>query len=325
MARNQSDQRALFELLSRVASLYYLEEKTQDEVAEELGLSRQKVQRLLQQAREQGIVEINVHMLPLVPLELEKRLKTHFNLEDVVVAAPYPDEPRRRQSVARAAASYLERHLSDGMVVAVGMGRNTGEIPNFFHPPRRIECTFVSAMGGSPYVGELINPNDICQKLAAQAGGNAKLLHAPAYVESQRVRDTLLTQEVISQTYELARRADVAVIGIGTPSDDCTLVRMGCLSLAEARRLRRAGAVGDMLGDYFNQEGQEVPSDLHRRLVGLNLNDMRYIPQVVVVASEADKPQGILGALRTGILHVLITEADNALDILRLAGVTELD
>lgn len=321
---NLSEQRLGFELLARTASLYYLEDKTQDEVARELNISRQKVQRLLQQAREQGIVEINVHIPPLVPLELEKELKAHFNLVDVVVAASHPDEERCRQSVARAAASYLERQLSDGQVVAIGMGRNVGKIPDFFHSSRRIACTFVSAMGGSPHVGESTNPNNICQRLAEKSGGCLATLYAPAYVESQRIRDMLLTQEAIGQTLAQAKRADIVVVGIGTPDDECTLVQMGCLSLAEAQRLRNLGAVGDLLGDYFDENGKEVPSDLHTRLVGLRLSDLRNVSRVTAVVSEQGKALAILGVLRSKLVHVLITDAANALAVLQLAGVTKI-
>jgi len=318
MPQTSGENRNFFEFLIRLASLYYLEGKTQAEVAQELGISRQKVQRLLRQARELGIVEINVRSLPTVSLDLEKRLKTHFQLKDVVVAASHPGEAERRQSVAQAAASYLERHLSDGMVVAVGMGRNTGEIPEFYHPSRGIDCTFVSAMGNSPHVGESINPNNICQKLAANSKGRAMHLYAPAYVESQRVRDILFAQEAVGPILTQAKQADIAIVGIGTPSDDATLVRMDCLSPTEARRLTSSRAVGDMLGAYFDEDGRMIASDLYGRLVGLTLEDLRNIPRVIAVVSEKGKSKAILGALRTGVIHIVITDSDNALEVLRM-------
>ena len=197
MLQELDEKRSFFEFVTRMASLHYLEGKTQAEVAVTLGISRQKVQRLLRQARELGIVEINVRNLTTVSLDLEKQLRSTFKLKDVIIAASHPAEIERRHSVARAAASYLERHLSDGMVVTVGMGRNTGDIPDFFHPSRSINCTFVSAMGSSPHVRESINPNNICRRLAANARGRAISLHAPANVESKQVRDILFAQEAV--------------------------------------------------------------------------------------------------------------------------------
>ena len=119
-----------FELLSHVARLYYLEEKTQQQVGEELGFSRQKVQRLLQEARELRIVEIHVHSIPFLHTDLESKFKEIFPLEDVIIAPAHPDDQYRRYSVARAAGAYLERVLSSGMIVAVGLGRNASQIAN---------------------------------------------------------------------------------------------------------------------------------------------------------------------------------------------------
>lgn len=321
---DQIGQAAVFEMLARVASLYYLEEWTQAKIARELGLSRQKVQRLLHQAREQRIVEIHVHAAPVLHSELEDKLKKTFKLREAIVAPSHPDVRHRRMSVARAAASYLERHLSDGMVVAVGLGRNTSETTNFLKPARKIDCTIVSAMGGSPYMEEAINPNNICSRMAQRVGGQAEPLYAPAFVEGRRARDMLIVQEPVHTTLAKAKKAAMAVLGIGTPNDDSILVEAGCLSLAEARRLREIGAVGEMLGDFFDEAGKEVASDLDERFIGLTLKDLRRIPQVIAVASEEDKTRAILGALRTGAIQVLVTECNNALAVLRLAGVSDL-
>jgi len=306
------------ESLARIASLYYLEGKTQAEVARVLGISRQKVQRSLRQARELGIVDINIRPPSAVSLDLEEAIRIHFGLKDVIVAPSHAHEVERRQSVARAAAEYLERHLFDGMGVTVGMGRNTGEIPNYYSPPRAIKCAFISAMGNSPYVGESINPNDICQKLAANSRGEAVLLHVPAYVESRQVRDMLLEQEAVGPILNRARKAHMAVVGIGTPEQHATLVRMDCLSSAEAKGLASMGAVGDVLGSYFNVSGEAVSPSMRRCLVGLTLDDLRRIATVMAVVSEKGKAKAILGALRTGVIHTLVMESENATELSRM-------
>src|SRR5271157_1051972 len=219
-----------FELVSRVASMYYLEEKSQIEIAKALGLSRQKIQRLLQQAKDQHIVEIHVHAVPILHIELERKLKEIFGLQDVVIAPFHPDENYRRSSVARAAADYLERNLKDGSVVAVGLGRSTSLTADFFRPARQYDATFVSAMGGSPSLSASINPSEICLKLASRIGRKAEILYAPAYLETRRAHDMLIEQETVKRTMDLARNADIALMGIGTASDESILVQAGCLS-----------------------------------------------------------------------------------------------
>lgn len=318
------DLREPFELLSRVASMYYLEDKPQIKIAEELRLSRQKVQRLLKQAKDQHIVEIHVHAVPVLHMELENKLKELFGLQDVVIAPSHPDESYRRYSVARAAAAYLERNLKDGSVVAIGLGRNTSETATCFQPSRWYDVTFVSAMGGSPLLGASTNPNEICAKFASRSGGKAEFLYAPAYLESRRVHDMLVDQETIKRTLNLARDADIALMGIGTVSDDSILVQAGCLANSEAQRLRDLGVVGEILGNHYNEQGQIVRSELNGRIISLSMTELHTIPLVIAVASEMDKSKAILGALRTKVIHTLIIECKLAVEILRLAGVTDL-
>ena len=177
-----------FERLARIAHRYYVDGRTQDEIGREFGLSRPKVQRLLERARWSGVVDIRIATPPWLSLDLESRLRDEFRLVDAIVA-PRREEPQsRREAVARSAAQYLERRLDDGVVVAVGHGRDTGEVPRFFRPRRRLDCEFVSAMGGSPRVDTPTNPNEISQALAAACGGRSRSLYAPAYVDDARDR-----------------------------------------------------------------------------------------------------------------------------------------
>ncbi len=309
-----------FERLARIAHRYYVDGRTQEEIAGEFGLSRPKVQRLLERARWSGVVSIRIEAPPWLNLDLEAQLRETFRLSDVIVSAPRPDPEARREAVARSAAQYLERRLRNGMVLAVGHGRDTGAVPRFFRPPRRLSCTFVSAMGGSPRVDTPTNPNAICQALAEKCGGRAESLYAPAYVESAEMRDRLLEQEAVAHTLGVAGQASMALVGIGSVDDGCTMVRSGCLSLPEIARLRSQGAVGDVLGNYVDAQGRVIAAPHSSRLVALSIDDLRRIETVVAVVSEAEKPLAILGALRAGVVDVLIVDQANARTVLDLAG-----
>lgn len=314
---------SLYEFLARIAHRYYVDDRTQEEIAREFALSRAKVQRLLVQAREAGVVEIRIQAPPWLHLELEDGLATEFHLTDVIVSTSQADPQSQREAVARSAARYLERRLGKGAIVAVGHGRDTGEVPRFFRPGRRLDCTFVSAMGGSPRVDAPTNPNEICRALAQQCGGRAESLYAPAYVESEEMRDGLLQQEAISHTLRLAAQASVALVGIGGTNEDCTMVRSGCLSTDEIARLVGQGAVGDVLGNYMDVDGRLIAAPHRDRLVALSVDELRRIETVVAVVSEAEKPLAILGVLRAGVIDVLIVDEANAravLDLVRRGG-----
>ncbi len=308
-----------FELLARIAHRYYVDDRTQEQIAREFALSRPKVQRLLVQARQGGVVEIRIQAPPWLHLELEDALCAIFHLTDAIVSPSRADPQSQREAVARSAAQYLERRLHDGAVVAVGHGRDTGEVPRFFRPGRRLDCVFVSAMGGSPRVDAPTNPNEICRALAERCGGRAESLYAPAYVESAEMRDRLLDQEAIAHTLRLAGQASVALVGIGGTDDGCTMVRSGCLSTKEIARLARQGAVGDVLGNYVDVEGRLIAAPHSDRVVALSVDELRRIETVVAVASEAEKPLAILGTLRAGVIDVLIVDETNARAVLDMA------
>lgn len=308
-----------YELLARIAHRYYMDDRTQEEIAREFALSRPKVQRLLDQARKAGIVDIRIQAPSWLHLELEDALRDGFGLTDAIVSPSRADPQSQREAVARSAAQYLERRLGNGAIVAVSHGRDTGEVPRFFLPARRLDCTFVSAMGGSPSVDAPTNPNEICRALAERCGGRAESLYAPAYVESAEMRDRLLEQEAVSHTLDLAGRAGVALVGIGGTDDGCTMVRSGCLSTDEMAWLRGQGAVGDILGNYVAADGRLIAAPHRDRLVALSVDDLRRIQTVVAVVSEAEKPLAILGTLRAGVIDVLIVDEGNARAVLDLA------
>jgi DNA-binding transcriptional regulator LsrR (DeoR family) len=317
-----SDEPSAYErgALARIAYRYYVDGLTQLEIGRELGLSRPKVQRLLDRAREMGIVEVRIHSEAGTSPALESRLRSSFRLKDAIVALAQPGPKLQREAVARAAASYLVETLGRGAVVAVGMGRNTSELARFVDTDRRLGWTFVSAMGGSPSVDAPTDPNEICRVLADRTGGRVESLFAPAYVESSRLRDRLVAQEAVAHGLRIARSAALAIVGVGGTDDGCTMVRSGCCPAEEMIGLRARGAVGDVLGNYFDRSGQIIRSRLQGRLVGLTLDDLRAVGTVMAVVGETDKLLAVLGALRTGVLDVLAVDEVTAARLIEMAS-----
>jgi DNA-binding transcriptional regulator LsrR (DeoR family) len=292
------------ELLTRVASLYYLEDATQAEIATALGLSRPKVARLLHKARAEGIVEIAIRTHPALNMALESQLAERFSLSQAILVADQRSEEVQRTLTARAAAEFLSRTLPAEGVVAIGMGRNVGAIPEQLTSPPERSCTFVSAIGGSPQVGASVNPGDICRRLAERFHGSAQVLYAPAYAEDLASRAALLQHVDVRETLARARAAETAI------------VRMGCFSPSDMARMRGEGAVGDILGYFFDLNGAPIADSVGNRVVGLSADDLRAIPRVIAVTSEPDKVRAVLGALRTGIVDVLVTSLRTARQVL---------
>ncbi len=322
MASDKEDAVGKIELVTRIASLYYLDNLTQAQIAERVGLSRIKVVRLLKHARDTGVVEIRVKTPPAMRTALETALIKRFGLQQALLAADQPNEGNQRELAAQMAASQLDRQVREGTVVAIGMGRNVGAVPDALPNVAQRSCAFVTAIGGSPQVGQPVNSADICRRLAERFGGSSECLYAPAYVESAELRESILQHSEVRGVLERAARASIALVGIGDAMDDSAVVRMGCFSARDMVRLRRAGAVGDILGYFFDIDGRPVGPGMNDRVISLNGAALRDIPCVIGIAAEPEKTTALLGALRTGILDVLVTSVGNARRILDRDGAT---
>ncbi len=306
-------------LMTEIAAQYYLDQVTQDELSQKFSMSRAKVGRLLRRAREEGIVEINVHLHSAINAELEQEFKRRFGVDRVLISVDHRDADSQRSALASLVANYFNKTLTDGMIVAVGMGRNVGAVADNIFAPTQRAVTFVSAIGGSLRAGEIMNPDHIARRLASRFGGESETLYAPALVANPDLRTALMENDTIKQTLDRARRADLALIGVGDLSEDSNMVRMGWFSPQEIVEARLAGTIGDLMGyDFIDINGQQSPTPMQGRIIGLTIGELRRIPNVIAIASESTKAAGILGALRTGAVNTLATSATNAHTVLNL-------
>lgn len=306
-------------LMTEIATLYYVEGETQEVISRRLNVSRVKVGRLLKRAHAEGVVDVRVRQHPSAGAALEKELLRRFNLKRALIALDHVDEDAQRAGVASLVADYLSRSLRDGTIVAVGMGRNVGAVAeNTFDQGER-QCSFVCAIGGSLRAGEYMNPDHICRRLAMKFGGDSETLYAPALVQNPELRDAMYENATVRQTLDRARRADIALIGVGDVSENSNMVRMGWFSPEEIAEARLSGTVGDMMGyDFIDLHGRPSAAPMQGRVIGLSISDLARIPDVIAIASENTKAVGILGALRTGVIDTLATSVTNAHTILRL-------
>ncbi|MHA1563798.1 MAG: sugar-binding transcriptional regulator [Alphaproteobacteria bacterium] len=307
------------ELLTNIARRYYDDNATQEEIARELGLSRMKINRLLKQAHEQGVVEVYINVHPSVAKEIERDFIARYGLKQALIAPDDPSFDRQRASVGRLVGRYLESHLREGSVVAVSTGRNVAAVADTNGPPVMESGTFVCATGGTQRGGESGIADHICRKLSQRFGGSPETLYAPALLPDPILRRQLLQNDTVRRTMQLARQADFALVGIGDLAEDSHMVRLGWFKREEVLAARAAGVVGAIMGyDFFDIDGQERNEVLGGRVIGLSLDDLRNIKNVILVAGESSKATSILGALRTGAVDILATSLANVHSIMAM-------
>jgi DNA-binding transcriptional regulator LsrR (DeoR family) len=308
------------DILTEIAVAYYQDGATQEEISRKYNVSRAKVGRMLKQARDEGIVEITVKYHPVFSSKIEQRLIQRFGIKRALIALDQPNEELQRMQVAGLVSTHLSGSLRNGMVVSVGQGRNVSQVAQHVGVITPRDVKFVCSIGGIHPRGGAFNADHICRQLAKKYGGTSETLYAPAYAVNRDQRLAFMKNETVKQTLDLARKADVALVGIGDMSENSYMVDLGWFTPEEVVSSRsNQGVVGDFAGyDFFDIYGKVAKTVMSDRIIGLSIDEFRPISEVIAIAAENTKPLALLGALRTGTIDILATSVSNALTILNL-------
>jgi DNA-binding transcriptional regulator LsrR (DeoR family) len=299
-------------ILVKIAHLYYENDQTQQEIADQLGVSRMAVSRALQKARDEGVVDIRVNYEEGY-YEMEEALKDKYRLTDILIT-PYQPGEGLKQILAQNTAQYLQRVLDFGDLIGVGWGATLSFLPQYTRSFEPMDLTFVPIFGCVGQVSIEMHANQIAFGLAQSLGGRFRFLHSPAIVDSAQLRTALLSGKSIRAALELAKKSKTVILGIGAPLDPLsTMNDSGYLTEEDLSKLEQAGAVCDVGACvYLNANSQPCSLDLNDRTVGLSFDDLKEIPTVIAVAGGAGKHSAIQAALRSGLIHILITDEETA-------------
>jgi len=199
---NPSDEIDKSEFMIRTAWLYYIENMTQEEIAKGMGISRIKVDRLIKEAREKGIIEIKVQSPITKNLKLEAGLRSIYHLTNVAVTLPEEEGDLLNKVLAWNAAQILEQRLRPGIKIGVGIGRTTYQLTNFFTPRKLTDCTFISLAGGLNSRANIEDSYETILKLSRLSGGIAKYIYAPFLVSSSEIREAMLQDKAVKSVIE---------------------------------------------------------------------------------------------------------------------------
>ncbi len=295
----------------RVAWLYYIEGLTQDAIAAQLGVTRMRVQRLLAQARDEGLVRISITDPIAETIALAAELKRLFGLSDALVT-PAPTDPAYvRRFIGHAAAEYLADCLHDDMALGVGWGMTLEETARAL-PSRLLDRFSVVALMGGLTRSSALNPHEIAWQLARTLRGECFYLAAPTYADSRTARDAILGESAIRDVLERGRTVDAALVSVGAFGPDSTMRTSGLLNADDARALEQGGAVGDLLGSQIDAVGHVVATDVNDRVIALSPADLRAIETVILASGGEDKTAIIGAALHGRYVDVLITDEATA-------------
>jgi len=286
------------ELLAvRVAELYYDQNKTQDEIGAQLGISRFKAGRMLSQARERGIVRIEVVHPRARLAPLERQLRDRFGLTDAVIV---------RDDVPQAAADYLAELRP--RTLGVSWGRTLDAIAE------RLAIGFASGVTVVQINGAMSasRRTEITATIAQRGGGTSVLLPSPAILERLETKRAIEADRTVADVLAKAATASAYLYSAGVADESSVLVESGYLTPADVTELVRRGAVGDVVGRYIDSAGNIVDAELDARTVGLGLDQLRSAKTAIFAVAGAAKHDVARAIVTNGLCTVLVSDESTA-------------
>ena len=297
-----------YALATKAAWYYYMEDNTQAQIAEVMGVSRAKVIRLLEEARAQGIVQFSFRKNDSQRVSAEQLLIDRFGLKDAFVVPTPLDSSAINQSIAQGAAHYVSDHLREDGYLNIGYGDTVSRMLGVLAKNREESLNVVSLTGGVSYYLPSVGTTAYSMHLF--------LTPSPLVVSSRQVRDALLDEKSLQDVSTMTEYADMSVVGIGAAVEGATVLRNGILNEGELTVLKMQGAVGDVLNHFMDKDGTLIQTEIEDRVISTDLDKLRQLKNVVGVAGGKDKVTAIKAVLNGGYLNVLITDSDTAAELL---------
>lgn len=293
-------------LITQAARLHFDRGQSKVEIAAALGISRFRVARLIDRAIDEGLVRIEYRDAPAPDRALAATLERRYGLDLCVVAGGTDlDE------VTRQAASIIDGLVGSGSVVGIAWGSTMARLVAAMPERRDPSLAVVQLAGSSVRFERTHDPAEVARQLAERWGAAYHPLLAPAIVDRPSVREALRRQPDIAATMAMFERLTLAIVGIGALGpgiDASSLARSGTLPASQVERLVADGVVGDLLVHPLTERGTFPASALADRAVAISVEGLRSVPRVVAVAAGAAKARAIRGALRSGLVRILVTD-----------------
>ncbi len=297
-----------YSLVIKSAWYYYIENLTQQAISEKLGITRIKVVKLLEKARQDGVINFKIRRDGELKMELEKELQKKWNLQDAFVIPSPADNSEITESIAKAAAMYVNERLSENRFINMGYGNTANKILNFLSNLNTNPVSVVSLTGGV----NIYLPS----RSVKYYNTTFFLIPTPLRVSSIKLRDELLQENSVKDIMQMIQGAAMTVISVGGLNHDATLINNNILTKNDFNYLSMQGAVGDILSHFVDKFGNPVETEVEKCFLSVSLEQLSNLKNVVGVAAGKTKVDIIKAALYGNYLDVLITDEETAVSLL---------
>mgnify|MGYP000705622306 FL=1 len=300
----------------RAAWLHYVGGLTQAAVAKRLGLPSVKTHRLIARAVAEEAVKVTIDGDIVACVELESRLCARFGLNFCRVTPDLAEEGLPLRALGLAGAEYLRNLLSNNPDITIGIGHGR-TLSAAIHQLPHLDASharFVSLLGCLTR-NYALNPHDVMHRIAEKTGAQAYMMPVPFFANTVEDREVLLSQRGVSEVFSMAAGSTVKLVGIGTVEPAAQLVEAGLIAVQEINDISAAGAIGEMLGHFFDARGQRITNSLTARTLAVTL-DARRRENIVALVGGQSKVAATKAVLASGLLSGLITDEQTARPLL---------
>ena len=296
---SEKDRRYKDSLLYKVAWLYYIDGLTQKEIAEKLSVSRMKIIKMLEESRKRKIVRFHFSTLYRNKNNTEKQLIEKYQLKDVFVV-PWSSSENLPENLGQATAMYLNDLIQDDSLVGVGYGETMGAFLKNLSKMTDKNVSVVSMTGGvMPYIKQIGN-------------GIIDLKHylipAPLIVSNKELAGAIMNEKAVSDIMDMTKETKVVVTSLGGMEENSTVLRTRLLTTERFKKLKSAGAIGDMLMHFIDKDGHLVDDEIEERIISTKLEDLKINDYIIAAVGGEEKLSIIHTAITHGLVNVLITD-----------------
>jgi DNA-binding transcriptional regulator LsrR (DeoR family) len=305
------------DFLTAAARLCYIDKIPQQEVARMLNVSQAKVSRLLNLARQRGIVQISVKEYEPRNAILENNLKKAFGLKDVIVMKVLGETYENSvQRVGYFGGKQLMEYLKPGMRVGVAGGRTIMyAVDGFLSMEMPGDLTVVQLMGNVGSTPAKSDASELGRRLTAESG-TFMALNAPIFIKDEVFKQSLLMHDQIKSVMDTYYGLDIAFVGVGTP-ENSIFASLKAISPQQIDELKNEGIVGEVCGHFFDRNGSELDTKFRGQVVSIDIECLRKIPKVFAVVCGKDRAEAIAGAIRGRFINSLLIDESGAENLLQ--------
>lgn len=307
--------------LAAIARMFYIEDKSKIEIANELNISRFKVARCLQEAKNKGIVHISIHAPGEEASDLLAALKEHLHLQHIYLVPSSSDVSRERQTLGKSAAQILGKNARKGHNIGFSWGRTLLPIADYL--PELPSATFVQltgVVGNDPSQ----SPIEIIAKISRNSGSpaQAKALITPLFFSSPSFVEAIRKEPAVSEVLNLYNHLDMAFLSVGSWQPRVTQLSQH-ISSEDQDELDSLGACADFGGLFFDATGHYVNSRINKCRLSIDVEQLLATPAVIAVAGQAEKVDAIYSVCASGLPTHLVTTTEVATLLLHKAPIKE--